>query len=157
MVWIWNILHSIALPFLTFFSASKNSKCQFMKNIVLVYSFGSTGICVQYYLNTDFKQGGNKTTLDKAHIFWNAYISISKFYFLWVYSFSPFHAVDWNTDQIININILVLTHWPVVIHMFCNICCWIIWWEQELFRFSTYQNEAQIYLQKKVKYQEDLY
>lgn len=66
----------LALPFLTFFLLDKNSKCQFMKNIVVVYSFGSTGICIQYYLNTDFKQGGNKTTLDKAHKIYYIYFEM---------------------------------------------------------------------------------
>lgn len=41
-----------------------------------------------------------------------------------------------------------LTHWPVVIHMLCNVRSRIIRRKQELFCFPAYQDEAQIYLKE---------
>lgn len=41
-----------------------------------------------------------------------------------------------------------LTHWPIVIHMLCNVRSRIIRRKQELFCFPAYQDEAQVYLKE---------
>lgn len=45
------------------------------------------------------------------------------------------------------IGVETLTHRPVVIDMFGNVCSWVIGWEEELFRLPTDQNKPQVYLQ----------
>lgn len=40
-----------------------------------------------------------------------------------------------------------LTHGPVVIHVLCDVRGRVVWGEEELFRLSTHQDEAQINLQ----------